>query len=82
VDGANLKEGLFLVNRKRAERLLELARSVRGPVDEMNVILDSEQLQVGDFQVIDRSLRVLAREADSLATFLVGMLSDQSRIER
>jgi hypothetical protein len=69
------------VNRKRAEQMLELARSVRRPVDEMNVILDAEQVQVGDFQFIDRSLRVLAREADSLATFLAGMLADQSRLD-
>jgi hypothetical protein len=47
----------------------------------MNVILDAEQLQVGDFQFIDGSLRVLARKADSLATLLAGMLADQSRIE-
>ena len=69
------------MNKQRAEQILASARAIQTSLAEVETALDTDRLQVGDFQFIDRSLRAQTREVDSLIRYLEEMLGDSMRID-
>lgn len=64
----------------RARAIHDTLLTIRGMLFELTIVIESEGLQVGDRQFIERSLALLSRETESLTRHFETMLGDASRL--